>query len=74
MGRLLALLSVLYFSISKGGTFTGYCPSADQNLCISENLAPLHHEPGIEQKTLRFGGRGFTNCTTEASARERIKT
>ena len=41
MGRLLALLSVLYFSIPMGRTLTGYCPSADRNLCISENLASL---------------------------------
>ena len=41
VGWLLALCSVIYFSIPMGGTLMGYCPSADQNLCTSENLAPL---------------------------------
>ena len=40
-GRFLALLSALYFPSPRAGTLTGYCPSADQNLCIYENLAPL---------------------------------
>ena len=37
VARLLALHSVLYFSIPTGGTLTG----ADRNFCISENMAPL---------------------------------